>query len=367
LFRSRLNRIIAAIGGYFVNELPQQAATLLDDGDFARFVEHSAKVHLGSDQRILSIERRLNDYHSSFAIEELTVHFENGRRLPLIFKNLGPGGLLEYARQIRPHFSYQPAREIIVYRHILAGGGLGTPTCYGAFIDPECERFWLLLEKVPGNPLAKTGEFSIWCDAARWLAGMHCRMADVVDHNELNANLLTYNEDFFNAWIDRAEHLSNLRASRAENGFSAIWRLTAQCRHAVRHICALPQTFIHGEFYASNILVSNCGDRIRICPIDWETSAIGPGLLDLAALVAGNWTEQQRAELAFAYYDALPSAMRPYDNLQEFARALCYCRLFMAIKWLGWSSDWQAPDEHRCDWLAEATQLANVIESGEVY
>jgi hypothetical protein len=346
--------------------MPLQAETVLDDVDFRRFVEHSAKVHVGGDQRIQSIERRLNDYHSSFAIEELTVHFENGLCLPLIFKNLSSNGLLEYARQIRPHFSYQPAREIIVYRHILAGAGLGTPTCDGALIDPERERYWLLLEKVVGNPLAKTGEFAIWCDAARWLADMHCRMADVASHNELAANLLRYDEDFFCAWIDRAEQLSNLRAGGAENGFSAVWRLTAQCRHAVRKICALPQVFIHGEFYASNILISKCGDRIRICPIDWETSAIGPGLLDLAALVAGNWTEKQRAELALAYYQSLPSAARPFDNLQEFVRALCYCRLFMAVKWLGWSSDWQAPDEHRCDWLAEATQLVQAIESGAV-
>jgi aminoglycoside phosphotransferase (APT) family kinase protein len=273
---------------------------------------------------------------------------------------------LEYARQIRPHFSYQPAREIIVYRRILAGAGLGTPTCYGARIDPKCERYWLLLEKVAGSPLAKTGEFEIWCDTARWLADMHCRMADVVDQSDLTANLLRYNADFFNAWIDRAERLSNLRAGGSENGFSEVWRLTAQCRRTVYQICALPQTFIHGEFYASNILISECGDRTRVCPIDWETSAIGPGLLDLAALVAGNWTEQQRAELAIAYYDALPSAMRPFDNLHEFNQALCHCRLFMAVKWLGWSSDWQAPDEHRCDWLAEATQLAQVVESGEV-
>jgi hypothetical protein len=346
--------------------MPLQAVSLLNDGELGRFVEHSAKVRVGSDERILSIERRLNDYYSSFAIEELTVQFESGVRLPLIFKNLSPNGLLKYARHIRPHFSYQPGREIIVYRHILAGAGLGTPTCYGTFIDPECERYWLLLEKVAGNPLAKTGEFSIWCDAARWLADMHCRMADIVAHEELTENLLRYNEDFVNAWIDRAEHLSNLRAGGAENGFPAIWRLTSKCRRAVRKICALPQTFIHGEFYASNILIGTCGDRIRICPIDWETSAIGPGLLDLAALVAGNWTEQQRAELALAYYDSLPSSARPFQNIQEFTRALCHCRLFMAIKWLGWSSDWQAPDEHRCDWLAEAMQLAQVIESGEV-
>lgn len=345
-----------------MSDLPLQTASVLCDSDLAHFVEESALAHFGDDPRIVTIERRLNEYHSSFAIEELTVHFENGRRLPLIFKNLSPDGLLEYARQIRPHFSYYSAREIIVYRHILAGAGLGTPTCYGAHIDPESERYWLLLEKVAGNPLAKTGEFSIWLNAARWLADLHCRLAEVTAHPQIAANLLHYNEDFYNVWIGRAEQLSQLRADCPNNGHSVIWRLAAQCRRAVRKICALPQTFIHGEFYPSNILISKDDNRIRISPIDWETAAIGPGLLDLAALVAGKWTDEQKTRIALAYYEALDPAIQPYDSYGEFCQALRRCRLFMAVKWLGWSSDWLAPDEHRCDWLAEAMHLAPMVD-----
>jgi hypothetical protein len=345
-----------------MSKLPQQSAPLLCESDLAQFVEQSAFAHVGNDDDIVNIERRLNDYHSSFAIEELTVHYENGYRLPLIFKNLSPDGLLEYARQIRPHFSYHSAREIIVYRHVLAGAGLGTPICYGAHIDSENERYWLLLEKVVGNPLAKTGEFSIWCDTARWLADMHCRLTEVKAHPQIAQNLLHYDEDFFNAWIDRADLVSNLRADCATNGHLEVGRLTAQCRRAVRRICALPQTFIHGEFYASNVLIGSRDGRVRICPIDWETAAIGPGLLDLAALVAGNWNEECRTELALAYYKALDPATRHDFSYDEFCHALRCCRLFMAVKWLGWSSDWQAPDEHRCDWLAEAMQLAPSVD-----
>ena len=127
-----------------MSEFPQQSTSLLCDRGLAQFVEQSALAHVGNDYDIVSIERRLNDYHSSFAIEELTVHFENGRRLPLIFKNLSPDGLLAYARQIRPHFSYQSAREIIVYRHVLAGAGLGDLRDHQVAIlvgaDPEGHR-----------------------------------------------------------------------------------------------------------------------------------------------------------------------------------------------------------------------------------
>ena len=344
-----------------MNELSHHHVTVARDGELSRFVETCAARHFGSHSPIDGIERRLNDYHSSFAIEEITVLFAGGKRLPLILKNLSPDALLEYARQIRPHFSYRSDREIVVYRDILAGAGLGTPMCYGALHDAERRRYWLLLEKVAGYPLAKTGEFAAWCEAARWLADLHCRFADVADHQDIAAKLLEYNEDFFHAWIDRAELFCSLRA-RTAGSRPPIRRLADQCRRAVRKICDLPQTFIHGEFYASNILIGRCGDRTRICPIDWETAAIGPGLLDVAALVAGQWTADERTELALAYFDALRRPMNPYSNYDDFAQALRCCRLFLAIKWLGWSSDWQAPDEHRCDWLAEAIELAPTIQ-----
>jgi aminoglycoside phosphotransferase (APT) family kinase protein len=125
----------------------------------------------------------------------------------------------------------------------------------------------------------------------------------------------------------------------------------------------MPQTFIHGEFYASNVLISEHADPTRICPIDWEMAAIGPALLDLAALIAGNWPEEQRTEMAMAYYESLPPACNFYGSVEAFFQALRCCRLFLAVKWLGWSSDWQAPNEHRCDWLAEAAELSAAIES----
>ena len=336
----------------------------LGDTDLCAFVEAAAVKRMGNNSRVSRIERKLYDYHSSFAIEELVVVFENGTRLPLIFKNLSADGLLAYARQIRPQFSYHPTREIAVYQEILAGADLGTATCYGALIDPEARRYWLLLEKVVGDVLSKTGEFSIWCDVARWLADVHCRLAGVVERHPQAASLLSYDQEFYDVWIDRAEHFCGQRRfAAAEIAPQQMKWLADQCRLAVRYVCRLPPTFIHGEFYASNVLIKRCGNHVRICPIDWETAAIGSGLLDLAALVAGSWTEQQRIELAMAYYDALPSANRTYGDPDEFLTALRCCRLFTAIKWLGWSSDWQAPDEHQCDWLAEAMQLAPAIEA----
>ena len=346
-----------------MTQMTEQAAAASYDELVHSFVETSLR-ETGVTRKVIRIDRKLGDYHSSFAIEDLDVEFEDASRLPLVFKNLSPSALLDYARQIRPHFSYHPQREVDVYRTILAGAGVGTATCFGAIADRRRERYWLLLEKAPGVPLAKTGEFDVWCDVARWLARMHCALADVASDEGRFGSLLKYNEHFCNIWIERAEEFCNLRATTNNNGQpTSIRSLTQQCRLAVEQICRLPRLFIHGEFYASNILIDQNAGGTRICPIDWETAAIGPALLDLAALVAGKWPKELRNEMALAYYQSLTPAFNIYGNTETFFQALRCCRLFLAIKWLGWSSDWQAPDEHQCDWLAEATELAPRIDS----
>jgi thiamine kinase-like enzyme len=106
----------------------------------------------------------------------------------------------------------------------------------------------------------------------------------------------------------------------------------------------LPVTFIHGEFYASNVMVD--GDRIR--PIDWETAAVGPAMMDLAALCAGKLDDGQRDEIIDAY------GRDNADGLDE-------CRLQLAIQWLGWSKDWTPPKDQQQDWLAEAMSLAGKL------
>jgi hypothetical protein len=34
----------------------------------------------------------------------------------------------------------------------------------------------------------------------------------------------------------------------------------------------------------------------------------------------------------------------------------------LALQWLGWAPDWQAPPEHRRDWFSEARAAANMLE-----
>src|SRR3954469_16662127 len=278
-----------------------QPVARVSDDELRKFVRSALAGRRKDASHLRTVNRSLYDYHSSFAIELLVAEFEDGTQLPLIFKDLSPHALLEEARRLRSSEPYQPEREIVVYRQILAGADLGTATCYGSVIDHEAHRYWLLLEKVAGDELYTIGEFSTWLEVARWLARAHSQFAE--SSLQHTSTLLRYDDPLFRTVIERANAHTETRARLMGVDADSIRSLWTMCHQAVDEIRKLPPTLIHGDFYPSNILVETQGTNQRVCPVDWELAGIGPGLLDLAALVSGKWSEPERQQLACAYFD----------------------------------------------------------------
>jgi aminoglycoside phosphotransferase (APT) family kinase protein len=301
---------------------------------------------------VKSLERRPCEYRTSYALEELDVTLTDGRALRVMFKDLSRACLDDDAQRVKPDFLHDPTREIEVYRDLLDHAGLGTPAYYGASVDPGADRYWLFIENVAGPVLWQVGEFEVWEETARWLARMHARFAGAA---EAPPSLLRYDPALFRTWIDRAQAFAEDSAtSWSADKRAAVMDLAARYDPVVERLAALPATIIHGEFYPSNVLVQDPLGEVRIAPIDWEIAAVGPGLLDLAALSIGKWTPAQRSALAHAYRDAAGADAAPAD----FDATLDCCRLHLAVQALGWDAEWQAPAEHRHDWLAEALQIA---------
>jgi hypothetical protein len=292
---------------------------------------------------ISRLSRRPSAYSSSFPIEEVEAEFECGAPICVIFKNVSPDALLDVASRVRPAFLYDPLREIQVYRSILPFLDLGTPKLYGAVSNPAIGRYWLFLEKVPGVELYEIGDFQVWTQVARWLARFHASAR--CEPERVRAALpqvLEYDAAFYWRWLSRAKALTGAK----------LGRLTSRYERIVNTLLGLPRRLIHGEFYASNILVHR-ELSLRVSPLDWEMAAIGPGILDLAAIVSGKWSREQRLQIANAYWSRLPSSLRPVD----FVTAFDCCQLQIALQWLGWSEKWVAPDAHAHNWLAEALEL----------
>jgi hypothetical protein len=270
---------------------------------------------------VAEVGRRPWPYASSLPMEELHVSDPAPRRL--LFKDLSPSRDLP-----RPAFLADPLREIEAYRAVLAPRGLDVPACHAA-VSRE-DRCWLVLELVDAEPLWQRGDLEAWEAAARWLAALHaCPPPTAVPR------LLRYD----------AAHLR-----RRFELATGIPRASAIGERVAARLARVPASFIHGEFYASNVLVQPDGERVRIRPVDWETAGIGPGVLDLAALTSG-WAGEARARIERAYRLACPPGRQP-DGTD-----LDHARLLLAAQWVGWSPAWTPPAEHARDWRAEATEL----------
>lgn len=335
------------------------------DEELIRSLEQSLSVREEGGTSIVRLDRRLSDYCSSFTIEELRVELEEGRTLSLIFKNLSWPAIIKEARGVKPEFLYEPNREIGMYEAVLPSHDWGTAHFYGGMVDSGIQRYWLFLEHIPGEKLRFVGEFDTWLRASRWLARMHA--AYQMDSAQLNAaqesaRLLRYDAMFYYRWMERAgAYLHRIASDRNRSDHLLFVRLADRYDRAVSALAALPRTLIHGDFFASNVLVVNGGEAPRICPVDWELSAVGPGLVDLAALIAGGWSDDERLALARGYYEEMARAGIPMAPFEDYIRSLNLCRLHLAVQWLGWSTEWTPPSEERQDWLYEALHLADQL------
>ncbi len=306
-----------------------------------------ALAELGAPAPV-AISRRESEYRTSFPLERLDVSLADGTELRLAFKRLDWHGLEPETRLAKPEFLHDPQREPAVYASILAPASLGAPRYHGAVLDPDAERHWLFVEWVEGRELYQVGEPRLWQAAARWLGEMHLRLAADLPRHARVARLIDYDEAYYRRWIERAREF----AAGDERRTSAVRRIAERYDAVVEGLLQMPKTVVHGEFYAANVLLADDGVAPRVCPVDWELAAAGPGPIDLATLVSGGWEEHERDALVAAYRDAVgPGSFT--------SRQLDLARLHLAVQWLGWApSEWVPPEGQRHDWLDEAVTLA---------
>lgn len=328
-----------------------------------RSLERVLSAHFGRKRRIKQLRRRTSAYSSSYVIENLELELDRDQCLRLVFKNLSPSSVLKTARHIRPGFVYHPEREIEIYRQILDQEKLGTPICYGAIEMPELERYWLFLERVEGPLLWQRGRLRSWEQAAAWLALLHTEYR--IQPGDSTAPwlryLVRYDEHMLTTWLVRAEEFLRRDTDSSPDVCRRFARLANRYDRVVARLLDLPMSLIHGEFFPSNVILRPTGQGWQICPVDWEMAAVGPGLIDLAALTAGNWTQDQKRKLIAAYGKALRATQKWAPSVSELFEAVTYCQLHLSVQLLGWASDWSPPKRHTQNWLGEALRLSGAL------
>jgi hypothetical protein len=305
------------------------------------------------------LDRRASPYASSAPLEEIDARLDDGRIVPLMFKDLSPAAAPPRARRMRPDFVQDPARSIEVYRAILPRAPAAPAVCYAAVEDPERGRYWLFLERVPGLKLQHVGELEAWEAAATWLAVFHARFAGERPPREA-PRLLRMTREHCHRWIERAlAFLDNDDGGLEPHGREILRAIAATYDRLIERLLSLPAGVLHGEFYAENVLIETHGEHLRVCPVDWEMAAWGPLALDLAALAGGAWGEKEKLRLAEAYRGAWAGSATPAPD--ALGDALAVARLYLAVRWLGWFGRRRPPPWQAHDWLGEASTMIEVV------
>jgi aminoglycoside phosphotransferase (APT) family kinase protein len=206
-------------------------------------------------------------------------------------------------------------RELSVYRELLAGAGLGTPRYLGAVWDEPAGYHWLLLEHVEGESLRRFG-FGHWLEATRWLGRLqgHATRLDLAGTDFL----VEHDAGFFAAAAARALHA--VRAVSPSLGARLAGALS-DYDDLVGLMAAEPRTLVHGHFRPHNVVVRR-GDPARaMCVIDWEESACGSPLYDLAYITDG-FDPPRLALLLDGYEQEAARAGLPARDRDEVLRVL---------------------------------------------
>ena len=155
--------------------------------------------------------------------------------------------------------------------------------------------------------------------AAEWCGCFHHLAAPRQGDRELDF-LVRYDRGYYRAWADRAERL----AAGAARSDAWLGRACAAFREMAGDLAAAPTTIIHGEMSPQNVLWRDG----EIYPVDWESAAVGPGEIDLAALLFG-WPDETVARCIEAYWEARRTP-RPAAFPARWAAAT----LYTGLRWL---------------------------------
>lgn len=263
---------------------------------------------------------RANEYTSSSPSLVVTVECRGGRRT-LFVKLDRP------AADPPPRSRFGVDYSAAVHARLLAAAPWPCPAALGVIDVGSPARRALVMDHLDGClRVGEAPDESGIVAAAAWCGRFHAWAEPRTAAREL-AFLVRHDADSYRAWSARAVAIA------AAAGAAPAWLARVRDRHDAWAglLAAGDRTIIHGEFSVPNVLWRDG----MIFPVDWESAAVGPGEIDLAALVFGWPANVEQACLA-AYRRARGAGPEEGgDAATRFAAAM----LHTGLRWL------PAPDQ----------------------
>jgi hypothetical protein len=279
--------------------------------------------------RISILDRTPATYASTYPSEIVACQRGNHRQFKLYCKYMA--GLSYDSYGHRGGVPY----EIEVYRHVLQPLPISVPRFYGSYNDVATGDTWLIIECVdPSLRLAKGPQPETMLRAAEWIGRFHAANEPRVSMAALSF-LNRYDSEYYLGWVRR----TSLFAGSLHQHFPLLTTLSERVEGCIDILLSAPPTVIHGEYYPHNVLVS---DGV-IYPLDWESTAIASGEIDLATLTEA-WGPEIMRQCELKYQQARWGV----TTAPEFSRRLAAARLYLCFRWLGDQPDWTVGEGSRC-------------------
>ena len=289
----------------------------------------------GAGAHFYILERKRPRYMSTFPNEIVTCKNVSGNVRRLFCKY--EAGRNHNSHGHRGGLAY----EAEIYRHVLSPFKTLRPAFIGADID-NLGGTWLILEHLDRCTRLKDirvrrkgiSQSVAMVLAARWLARFHALQQPCITNNSLSF-LKHYDAAYYTGWMRRTCDFSRPLHKR----FPWLPGLCRREKEVFEPLLLSPSTVIHGEFYINNILVRGK----QVFPVDWESAAIAPGEIDLAAQIEGPWREALKGRCEREYRKHRWPGGAPAD----FARTLDTARLYLQFRWLGECPEWTLREKSR--------------------
>jgi hypothetical protein len=281
----------------------------------------------GSRREILTVlDRTPSVYASTYPSEVITCRIGNHRGFKLYCKYMTDGG----GPNGYGHRGGVPY-EVEVYRRVLDPLQLSVPRFYGSYEDFETGELWLVLEYLDQSMrMTKGPQPETVVKAARWIGQFHAANEGRISDEALSL-LNRYSSNYYLGWVHRTSRFSR----KLRHKFPWAQSLCKHLEEFIEILLSPPLTIIHGEYYPHNIVIR----RSVIYPIDWESTSIAAGEIDLATLTEG-WGDEIARQCEFEYRRARWGA----GSSADFERRLAAARLYLSFRWLGERPDWTAGD-----------------------
>ncbi len=282
--------------------------------DLERGLSAVLASHAGGHGRVTVVGREPNPYRSTFPSEVITCRHADGSERRVLCKYGVPHGHTGHG------YWGGTSYEAAVYRNVLDPLATTAPEYYGDYEDPLSGETWLFIEYVEGLPLNKA-EPSFTVEAARWIGRLHAASEQLAPQSA--RYLRSYSHEYYVGWARRTA----LYARQLGTEVSWVAAVCERAESLLSRLASSQPVVVHGEYYPNNILV-----RVAtVCPVDWQSAALGAGEIDLASLIEGWRPNKVERECVENYREA----RWPNGAPETFEKALEAARLYWPMRWLG--------------------------------